>query len=100
MATEVSAGKESIQKDVVTILEGMTRDWDLQYQGGITAETRLIADLAFESIDVVQFVVALEEQFKRRDLPFERLLMEDGRYVSEIKVGEAVEFLHKHMNGA
>ena len=45
-----------------------------------------IGDLGFESIDIVQFVVALEENFKRRDMPFEKLLMIDGRYVDELSV--------------
>jgi acyl carrier protein len=88
MATELRVEKEAILQDVVKILEDMTKDWDLEYSGGIKPETRLIQDLAFESIDVVQFVVALEEQYKRRDLPFEQLLMEDGRYVNEIRVTE------------
>ena len=89
--------KEAILQDVVQILADMTKDWDLEYSGSIGPDTRLVGDLAFESIDVVQFVVAIEEHYKRRDLPFEQLLMQDGRYVSEIRVREAVDFLHRRM---
>lgn len=90
--------KETILKDLIHILEDMTSDWDVEFEGGIGPETRLIADLAFESIDVVQFVVAIEEHFRRRGLPFEKFLMVDGRYVDEIKVGDAADFLYRHLN--
>jgi acyl carrier protein len=54
-------------------------------------------DLAFESIDVVQLVVALEKNFERKGLPFEQLFMRDGDYVNELEVKEIVEFLHKNL---
>jgi acyl carrier protein len=54
-------------------------------------------DLAFESIDVVQLVVALEKNFERKGLPFEQLFMRDGDYVDELEVKEIVEFLHKNL---
>ncbi|MFH1417782.1 MAG: acyl carrier protein [Planctomycetota bacterium] len=91
--------EETIQKELVAILDDMTSDWDVDCDGGIAADTRLIADLAFESIDVVQLIVAIEERFQRRDLPFEKLLMKDGRYVDEFRVGDVVGFLCRHLNG-
>ncbi len=100
METKVRWEREEILQDVVKILEDMTKDWDMEFSGPIGPETRLIGDLAFESIDVVQFVVAIEEHFKRRDLAFEQLLMEDGRYVSEVKLAAAVDFLHEKLNTA
>jgi acyl carrier protein len=54
-------------------------------------------DLAFESIDVVQLVVALEKNFERKGLPFEQLFMREGDYVNELEVKEIVEFLHKNL---
>ena len=92
--------KETILETLATILADMTSDWDIEHEGGIGPETRLIADLEFESIDVVQLIVAIEERFQRRDLPFEKLLMKDGRYVDEFRVADAVDFLHQHLNGA
>jgi acyl carrier protein len=89
--------KEALLQEIIRILEYMTSDWDLGFSGGIKHDTRLIADLAFESIDVVEFVVAIEEQFMQRDLPFEKLLMVDGRYVDDLHVVEVVDFLHEHL---
>lgn len=89
--------KESILKDLIAILEDMTADWDTGYEGAIGAETGLVADLAFESIDLVQFIVAIEEHFQQRGLPWEEFFMVDGRYKDEIRIGEAVDFLASHL---
>jgi acyl carrier protein len=91
-------GKETILSGLTGILRDMTVDWDLYYSGDINADTKLIAELGFESIDIVQLVVAIQEHFKRRNLPFEELLMADGRYVDEITVHDAVAFLDRHLN--
>jgi acyl carrier protein len=101
MSTETRVAKydrEAILQALLEIVENMTQDWESGYGGPPRSETRLIADLGFESVDIVQLVVAIEQHFDRRDLPFEQLLMVDGRYVDEVKVGDAVEFLAKHLN--
>lgn len=85
--------REQLEKDLVGILTDMTTDWDLDLPDGITGETRLMADLSFESIDVVQLVVAIEAHVKRRGLHFEQLLMVDGRYVTELQVKQIADFL-------
>jgi acyl carrier protein len=95
-----SLNRETILHGLIGLLENMTSDWDTDFEGGITADTRLIGDLGFESIDVVQLVVAIEEHYQRRNLPLERLLMEDGHYVDELKVGKIADFLAEHLNGS
>ena len=91
------ANREEILDNLVRILEDMTADWDMDLDDPIGEATRLMADLEFESIDVVQFIVAIEERFQRRGMPFEELLMEDGRYVDEITVKDTVDFLDRHL---
>jgi acyl carrier protein len=100
LATSKPYDRQTVFQDMVTILRDMTSDWDMEYEGGIGPETRLIADLGFESIDVVQLIVAIEEHFQRRDLPFVELVMHDGRYVEELRVADIVGFLAKHLNAA
>ncbi len=89
--------KESILVDLVHILEDITMDWDFEFDDSIGIKTNLVGDLGFESIDVVQFVVAIEEHYKCRGIPFEEFLMRDGRYVDEVTVSDAVEFLHRKL---
>lgn len=90
--------KERILSDIIDILNDMTQDWDLDYMGQIGSQTRLVGDLSFESIDIVQFIVAIEERFQRRGLPWEEILMTEGRYVDEIRVGDAAGLLYEHLN--
>jgi acyl carrier protein len=97
-ATSVGIGRDLLIGSVIAILEDMTSDWDLDYGGGIGPETCLIGDLSCESIDIVQFVVAIEECFQRRDLPFERLLMTNGRYIDDLTVNDVVNFLDANLN--
>jgi acyl carrier protein len=94
----VKHGQEEVFQNLVGILEDMTSDWESTYSGGIRPETRLIGDLGFESIDVVQLVVAIEEGYQSRSLPFEKLLMADGRYVDELVVSQIVDFLVANLN--
>jgi acyl carrier protein len=101
-STEISSGfdRATINTAVLEILKDLTADWDTDYAGEIGPETLLIDDLAFESIDVVQLVVSLEGRFQRRDLPFEKLLMNDGRYVDDMSVRQLVDFLDANLTGA
>ncbi len=87
--------RDQVFADVVKVLTDLTSDWDVAFDGGFTAETGLVSDLSFESIDVVHFVTALEEHYQRRDLPFQDILMEDGKYVEDIHLGDVVDFLVK-----
>jgi acyl carrier protein len=98
MDQAVQIDNSTILREIVHILEEMTSDWDTGFSGGIGPATCLVADLGCESIDVVQFVVAIEERFKRRDFPIEKLLMVDDRYVDDLRVSDVVAFLHRQLN--
>ena len=84
---------QDVSSQLVGILTDMTSDWDIELDSEINRETRLIADLAFESIDIVELVVAIEQTFNSRGIPFERLLMVDGRYVDDLSVAQVSDFV-------
>jgi acyl carrier protein len=88
---------ETILKDLIEILSDMTRDWDTDFSGGITGDTRLVADLGLESIDVVMLIGEIHRHYNRRNLPFERVLLKDGRYVDDVRVSALAEFLHEQL---
>ncbi len=92
-----AANTDEIVARVSAVLVDMTGDWDIDFEGEIGKDTRLIGDLAFESIDIVQLVVAIEGEFQKRGIPFEKLLMVDGRYVDDLTVGDMAEFLSANM---
>jgi acyl carrier protein len=86
-----------ITSALISILKDLTQDWDMDLEDPIGPATRLVADLSFASIDVIQMVVAIEEHFQRRNLGFDQLLMQDGRYVDDLQVAQVVEFLHQKL---
>lgn len=88
---------ESITQRLVAVLEDFTQDWDSEFEGEMGRETKLLADLSFESIDIIQLVVAIEEEFGKRKLPFEKLLMKDGRYVDDLSIGQISDFLAQQL---
>ncbi|HHZ88051.1 MAG TPA: acyl carrier protein [Chromatiaceae bacterium] len=85
-----------VESKVIDVLHDMTQDWDLEYTESIGPGTGLMKDLAFESIDVVQLAVALEQGFDKQGMPFEELFMRDGDYVDELLVSDVVTFVTKH----
>ena len=76
---------------VIRILEKFTEEWGVDHV--ITPDSRIVADLEFESIDVIQMVVAVEQHFGRRNMGFDALLMRDGKYVDDLKVSEISAFV-------
>lgn len=85
--------RAALQQKVISVLEDTVKDWDLELDEEIGPDTTLIEDLAFESIDIVQFSVALEQALGKKDLPFEKLFIEDGAYVDDVSVAEIADFL-------
>lgn len=82
---------QTVLSTVTATLESLVQDWDLDMPVG--PGTRLVADLGFESIDLIQMVAALEQEFGRPNLPFAELLIVDGRYIDDLTVGQIADFL-------
>ncbi len=68
-----------------------------EYSGAIGPETRFFADLGLASIDAIVLGEMLQDHYGR-DLPFGDLMAELGRRTDrDLRVGELVEFLHRHL---
>jgi len=87
--------RQTILTSVIATIEQLVQDWDLGTPVG--AATRLVADLGFESIDLIQMVAALEQEFGRPNLPFAELLIVAGRYVDDLSVGQIADFLSSRL---
>ncbi|HEY0973491.1 MAG TPA: hypothetical protein VGE57_03265 [Solimonas sp.] len=59
----------------------------------MSRDTQLLADLGFESIDIIQLVVAIQEDIVKRKLSFDQLLMKNGRYVDDLSIGQIADYL-------
>lgn len=85
--------RADVETTVITVANDTVSGWDLDLPGGITLDTKLMEDLSFESIDVVQFAVAIEQAVERKGLPFEKLFMKEGEYVDDVRLREVSAFL-------
>lgn len=91
--------KESILEDLLRIVRDLTSDFDTDFSGGIGPRTLIVSDLGFESVDVVEMTVAIEEHYKRRDFPFQELVMREGRY-HDFTIEDLADFIYKHWKAA
>jgi acyl carrier protein len=85
--------RPAVEAKVIAVANETVEDWGLDLPAGVTRDTRLMEDLNFESIDIVQFAVGIERAFDRKGLPFEKLFMKDGAYVEDITIAEVTDFL-------
>jgi acyl carrier protein len=87
--------QEQILQEVLKLLLNVSRDWELD--GPMTGDTRLFADLAFESLDLVVLGAAVQEHFGQK-FPFPEFFAEIGqRSVRDLTVREWVDFIHQHL---
>lgn len=82
-----------IVQQLIVLLKDFTQDWDSEFEGEMNRATTLLGDLGFESIDIIQLSVAIEEDITRCKLPFDQLLMKDGRYVDDLAIGQIADFI-------
>lgn len=91
----ISSGSQEVADYVCNLLGQLARDWD--YSQAIGPDTRLFADLGFESLEAVIVGTAIQEHYQR-EMPFAELLADVGqREIRDLTIGELVEFVDKHV---
>lgn len=89
---------EQVLSDVLSLLDELGNDWE--YEGTVTAETGLLTDMGFESLELVVLGVSIQEQYKQT-IPFPEFLTELGeRKADDIFVKDLVQFIHQHVGQA
>ena len=89
----MSTASDALVQPLITLLQDFTQDWDHSFDGEMGRSTRLFADLGFESIDIIQLAVAIQEEVVKKRVSFDKLLMKDGRYVDDLSIGQIADFL-------
>lgn len=79
--------QDTTEKTVIAVVADLVQDWGLDLDAPITGATKLVADLEFASVDIIQLCVALEQSYERK-LGFHDLLMRDGSYVGDLSIAE------------
>ena len=87
--------REQILAEVLDLVHSVVRDWE--FDAPLNEQTRLYADLAFESLDLVVLGAAVQERLGQA-FPFANLFAEVGqREVRDLTIGEWVDFLERHL---
>ena len=88
---------EAVEERVIGVIADLTRDWDVEIEGGMTSDTSMVGDVDFASIDFIQMAVAIESEFKTK-LGFQDLLMQGGKYIDDVTVRQIAEFVVERLN--
>jgi acyl carrier protein len=88
----------SIESTLSEIVIDLVQDWGLDLNGNIGGRTRLVADLEFASVDIIQFCVAIEEHYDFK-FGFQDLLMNNGSYINDLTISQTAEFMHGKLQG-
>jgi acyl carrier protein len=87
--------REQILAELLELLNSVVRDWE--FDRPIDANTRLFADLTFESLDIVVLGSKVQEVFGQT-FPFPQFFAEIGqREIRDLTVGEWVDFIERNL---
>jgi acyl carrier protein len=87
--------KTEIERMVIDVIGAVISHWQLDLDEPLTCETRLNEDLCFSSVDVMTLFGSIDIAFSSQ-LPYEKLILIDGEYRSELTIRELTEFVHTH----
>jgi acyl carrier protein len=88
--------REQLRTDVLDILRDKNKKLDSGFSGPLTDGTRVIGDLNFESVIIVEFCMAIGKHFRKK-LPFQQLVFQNGQF-QDFTVGQLVTFLEDHLS--
>lgn len=83
--------RTEVERTVFAVVDELLEAIDSDYEAAVSADTWLIADGGFSSIDFVQMTVMIEEQLGSK-IGFQDMLMQHGQYVDDLTVGQVVDF--------
>lgn len=89
----------TILDQIAEILYGMLDDWDPEMDGPINGQSKLSQDLCLTSIDVMHLLASIDMRYQKK-LPYERLILEDGKYRTELSVEDLANFVWENFDSA
>lgn len=88
--------KTEINEEIKEILEEVIEMYDLP-QAEITNDLLLIETLGLSSVDIMHFLASVDMRYEKH-LPYDKLMLRDGEYVSDFSFGEIVDFVHEYFD--
>lgn len=82
--------------NVESVILQLTRDfieeWGLE-DIAVTKDTRIKADIGFDSSDTMQLFAAISEHYSGTDFTFQELVVRDGKFVDDLSLGQIAVFV-------
>ncbi len=91
----VRGDNAQLRSEILDLVNGLAGDWE--YDGVISADTRFLADLGLESLDLVVLGTSIQHRYGK--LPFSEFLEEIGRrpaHERDVTVGELISYVCAH----
>jgi acyl carrier protein len=76
---------------VFEVVENLIQEYDLPPLE-VTDETRLIETLGLTSIDIMHLLSSIDMRLSKH-LPYDTLVLKNGEYISDISIGEIIDFV-------
>lgn len=89
----------STQEKILEIIEALIEEGESASTEPVTPDTQLIAEAGLSSMDFIQLVVAIEDEFDQK-FGFHELLVNNGEYVEELRVSELISFVERKLHSS
>jgi acyl carrier protein len=88
--------RQEVLERVLEAVKAILRGIDFELSGGIRSDSRLLADLDLESVQVVQLFTKIQKSFGNRRIPFQDLIFR-GDEVVDFTLRDLADFVHSHV---
>lgn len=85
-----------IEERLIKLIEALMYEQGYDHDEVITADTALVDDLGFSSLDFVQLIVDIEGDLEQK-FGFQALLLKDGSYVKDVTISEISSFISQQL---
>ncbi|WP_395699570.1 acyl carrier protein [Aquabacterium sp.] len=89
--------RDTAEGTVIAVVEDLIQDWGLDLPEGVLTASKVVEDLQFASVDIIQLCVALEQAYDRK-FGFQDLLMKDGSYVGDLSLAQFARFIDSKLS--
>jgi acyl carrier protein len=87
-----------IRDAIKDILDEMIEMYDLPATE-INDDLLLIETLGFSSVDIMHMLASVDMRFERH-LPYDKIMLKNDEYVTDLSFGEIVNFVHENFDFA
>lgn len=88
--------RAEIKHEVKEILEEIIEMFDLP-QVEISDDLLLIETLGLTSVDIMHFLASVDMKYEKH-LPYNKLMLKEGKYVTDFSFGEIIDFIHANFD--